>query len=122
MIRRMIVGDNERMVVTRKGRFKSILGPGVYWMFGLGVEAESHDTRDPLVITEWRDFIVAQSPEIAEKQFIVVETDDTEVAVVYFDGKLTRVIGPGQRVLYRRALIEVTFEQIDVAAEPVVPT
>ncbi len=122
MIRRMIVGDNGRMIVTRKGRFESILGPGEHLLFGLGIEAERHDTRDPIADTEWTDFIVAQRPEIAEKQFIVVETGDTEVAVVYFDGKLARVIGPAQRVLYWRALIEVTFERIDVAAEPEVPT
>jgi regulator of protease activity HflC (stomatin/prohibitin superfamily) len=121
MIRRLIVTDNERVVLIRKGRFETILEPGAYWLFGLGMEVESHNTREPQVVSAWADFIVAQRPEVAAQHFVIVETGDAEVAVVYFDGKLARVVGPGQRVLYWRAWIEVTFEVIDVAAEPEVP-
>jgi regulator of protease activity HflC (stomatin/prohibitin superfamily) len=121
MIRRMIVTDNERTILIRKGRFETILEPGIYWLFGLGMESESHDTRHPEVATSWADFIVAQRPEMAAQHFVIVETGDAQVAVVYFDGKLARVVGPGQRVLYWRAWIEVTFERINVAAEPEVP-
>ena len=122
MIRRMIVGDNERVIVSRKRRFEKILGPGRYWMLRLRrVEAERHDTSDPKVISPWADFIATQRPEIAAAHFTVVETADTEVAVVYFDGKVARVIEPAKRVLFWRDAVEVTFERIDAAAEPEVP-
>ena len=122
MIRRIIVGDNERVVLIRKRRFESILEPGVYWVFGAGVEAEAHSTRYPELSSEWGDFIATQRPEVAAAHFTVVETGDCDVAVVSFDGKLARVVGPGQRVLFWRAAVEVTFERIDVVAEPEVPT
>jgi regulator of protease activity HflC (stomatin/prohibitin superfamily) len=121
MIRQWIVGDNERVVLLRKRRFDAILGPGAHWVFGSGVQAERHNTRHPEFSSEWADFLAKQRPEVAAAQFTVVETGDSEVAVVSFDGKLARVIGPAQRVLYWRAAVGVTFERIDVAVEPEVP-
>ncbi len=121
MIRRIVVGDNERVLLIRERRFESILEPGVHWVFGRGVEAETHNTLHPELTSEWADFIATQRPEVAAAHFTVVETGDAEVAVVSFDGKLGRVVGPGERVLYWRASVEVTFERIDVVAEPKVP-
>jgi hypothetical protein len=43
----------------------------------------------------------------------VVETSDAQVAVVYLDCRLARVIAPSNRVL--------TFEIVEVRAEPEVP-
>ena len=121
MIRRMIVGDNERVIVSRKRRFEKILGPGEHWVFGNSVEAELHDTRVPQFVSPWADFIATQRPEVAAAHFTVVETADTEVAVVYFDGKVTRVVEPAKRMLFWRDSVEVTFELIDATAEPEVP-
>jgi len=99
----------------------SILEPGAYWILGAGVTGEAHNTRYPELSSEWADFIATQRPEVAAVHFTVVETGDSEVAVVCSDGKLARVVGPGKRVLYWRASVEVSFERIDVAAEPEVP-
>src|SRR4029077_4183665 len=38
MLRKIFVGDNERDLVIRKRRFETILGPGEYWLFTLGLE------------------------------------------------------------------------------------
>ena len=38
MIRRVLIGDNERVLVIRKRRFETILGPGEHWVFGRDVE------------------------------------------------------------------------------------
>ena len=121
MIRRIIVGDYERVLLIRKRRFESILMPGSYWVYGLGVETEVHDARDPHYVGAWGDFLARERPELAARYFTVVETGDAEVAVVSFDGKLARVVGPGRRALYWRASVEVTYERFDVAAEPEVP-
>ncbi len=121
MITRILVGDNERVIVTRNRRFESILTPGAYWIFGLGVEAEAHSVRSPELVSEWGDFLATQRPDVAGEHFAVIETADAEVAVVCFDGKLARVVGPGRRALFWRAGVEVTFERINVADEPEVP-
>lgn len=47
MFRRVLVGDNERVLFIRKKRFIGILGPGEYWIFtpGQHVELERHNTK-----------------------------------------------------------------------------
>jgi regulator of protease activity HflC (stomatin/prohibitin superfamily) len=121
MIRYIVVGDNERAVLSRKRRFEGILEPGAHWLFGVGVNVERHNVREPEMVSQWADFIATQRPEMAERYFTVVETGDAEIAVVEYDGKLVRLISPGRRVLFWRAAVEVSYERIDVTAEPQVP-
>ena len=124
MFRRIVVGDNERVVMVRKRRFAGILEPGVYWMFtlGRGIEFERHNTRDLLFASEWVATIANQHRDLAERHFTVIETSESQVAIVYLDGRLARVIPPACRVLYWRGAVAVTFTLIDVRAEPEVPT
>lgn len=123
MFRRILVGDNERVLVIRKRRFAEILEPGERWMFTLGqdVELVYANVRDLVFSGEWTDYIVTSRPEIAERMFTAVETSDTQVAVLYLDGKLNRVIGPSTRVLFWKGPVRVTFTLIDVRSEPEAP-
>ena len=122
MFRRILIGDTERVLLIRKRRFVDILEPGVHWfMLVRGFRFDRHDTRDLVFTSDWADFIATQRPEIAARYFTVVETGDSEVAVVYFDGKLARVIGPGKRVLFWLGAVAVTFDVVDVKSEPEVP-
>ena len=121
MIRHIIAGDQELVFVIRKRRFAGILEPGEHWIFGRGIELERHNTRALVLTSEWADTLVRQHAALAARHFVIVETGDTQVAVVYLDGRLARVIAPAQRVLYFRGLREITFEVIDVRAEPEVP-
>jgi regulator of protease activity HflC (stomatin/prohibitin superfamily) len=121
MFRHVIVGDNELIFVIRKRRFAEILEAGERWIFGCGIELERHNTRQAVLVSEWADVLVRQHGELAARYFAIVETGDAQVAVVYLDGRLARVIPPAQRVLYFRGLREVTFDVIDVRAKPEVP-
>src|ERR1051326_889243 len=123
MFRRILVGDNERVVLIRKKRFADILVPGEYWIFTLGrhIEFERHNVKSLVFTSEWADYLVKERPEVAARHFTVIETPDSRVAVVYLDGKLARVIAPGNRVLYWRGAVSVTFDLIDVLQEPAVP-
>jgi hypothetical protein len=53
--------------------------------------------------------------------FTVIETSYAQVAAAHLDGRLARVIAPSNRVLYWKGALNVTFESIDVRAEPEVP-
>ncbi len=123
MVRRILVGDNERVLLIRKRRFADILGPGEYWIFTLGrnIEIERYNVRDLAFTSEWSNYFVKERPELTARYFTVVETSDVEVAVAYLDGKLARVIGPAQRVLFWRGAVAVTSELIDVRKAPEVP-
>ena len=121
MIRHILAGDNELVFVIRKRRFAEVLSAGERWIFGRGIELERHNTRQLVLASEWADTLVRSHAALAAQYFVVVETGDAQVAVVYLDGRLARVIAPAQRVLYFRGAREVTFEVIDVRAEPEVP-
>ena len=123
MLRRILVGDNERVFVIRKRRFAGVLAPGEYWMItlGRGVEFERHSVKELVLCSDWTDTLVRQFPELAAQHFIVIETGDAQVALVYLDGRLASVVPPATRVLYFRGVIEVRFALIDVRAEPEVP-
>jgi regulator of protease activity HflC (stomatin/prohibitin superfamily) len=123
MLRRVLVGDNERVLLIRKKRFADILAPGEYWIFtlGRGVEFERHNIKDLVFAGERADYIVRERPDLASRHFTVVDTADSQVAVVYLDGKLARVVKPGARVLFWRGAVAVTFDLIDVRQAPEVP-
>jgi regulator of protease activity HflC (stomatin/prohibitin superfamily) len=123
MLRRVLVGDNERVLLIRNKRFADILAPGEYWIFtlGRGIELERHNIKGLVFSGEWADYMVKQRPELVSRYFTVVETSDSQVALVYLEGKLARVVAPGNRVLYWRDAAAVTFEVIDARHAPEVP-
>jgi regulator of protease activity HflC (stomatin/prohibitin superfamily) len=123
MLRRILIGDNERVLVIRKRRFAEILEPGERWMFtaGRGIELERHNVRELVYSGEWAEYIVNSRPDIAARLFTVVETSDVQVAVVSLDGRVARVIGPSGRVLFWKGPVNVTFELFDARVNPEVP-
>ncbi len=123
VIKRILVGDRERVLLIRKGRFDRVLGPGEYWIwtFGRKVEAITFKINDLTFENDWADYLVKEQPALAAELFTVVETGDAQVAVVYLNGKLARVLGPGKRLLYWRGPVEVAAEVIDVAVERQLP-
>lgn len=114
---RVSVPDNARALVTRKGRFLDILAPGDYTYAGT-VAAERFSLRQVYFSSEWADFLVKQRPNIVERNFVVVETGDAQVAIVSIEGKVSHVIGPARRVLYWRDAAAISAEVIDVAVTP----
>src|SRR6478736_9975923 len=107
MFRRILIGDNERVLVIRKRRFGEILEPGERWMFtlGRGIELDRRNVRELVYSGEWADYIANSRPEVAERFFTVVETSEAQVALVCLDGRLARVIGPSSRVLFWKGAV-----------------
>jgi regulator of protease activity HflC (stomatin/prohibitin superfamily) len=76
---------------------------------------------DPAFRADWADVLVRERPDVVERYFTVVETRDTEVAVVYANGKTLRVVPPAKRVLFWKEPLEIRAEVIDVIAAPEIP-
>ncbi|HLY18409.1 MAG TPA: slipin family protein [Bryobacteraceae bacterium] len=121
MLRHVLIGDNERVLVVRNRRFVEILGPGERWLFGRGFELVRFNVRDLVLTGEWADYIANHRPGTVARYFTVVETSDAQVAVVYLDGRLARVVAPSNRVLYWKDATTVTFELIDLRNAPEAP-
>ncbi len=119
-----IIGDQERAILTRNGRFVGILEPGEHRYIsipGRTLEIEKFLLRDLVFQSNWTKFLVNQRPALATQHFVKIETLDTEVALIYVDGKLHNVLTPGKIQLFWRGVAEVTSEVIDVIGAPDVP-
>jgi regulator of protease activity HflC (stomatin/prohibitin superfamily) len=118
--KRIAVGDNERVLVFNRNRFLTILGPGEYvlsnWLRSL--REERYSVTSPVFAGEWADYLVKERPEIAARHFAIAETGDAQVAIIFVDGKLFRVIPPGARVLFWKGFREITVELVDVMETP----
>jgi regulator of protease activity HflC (stomatin/prohibitin superfamily) len=91
------------------------------WTLGRDVEFEVHDTRGLVLGGNWGNYIAVARPDLVSRHLTVVETLDTQVAVVYVDGRLERVVGPGTRVLFWRGEMNIAIQVIDARSEPEVP-
>lgn len=124
IFRRILVGDQERVLVTSKGRFVRILEPGEYrlWSLGRALRTETYNVRQLVFQSEWSDFLVKQKRDEAERLFVIVETSDAQVAVISVNGKMFTVLGAGSRALYWRGHVDVTAKIIDMTENPEVPS
>ena len=115
--KQITVRDHERALVTKDGRFHAILAGGDYRMFvpsGFSLEIEKHNVRDLVFRSVWADYLVKHRPELTERFFHRVETNDMQVALVYVDGELYTVLTPAKRMLFWRESVDVTAELVEV--------
>jgi len=122
--KRIVIGDQERALITKNGRFGGILAPGEYRLLtmpGVSLDVEKHNVRDLVFQSTWADYLAKERPEVADRHFTRVETNDLQVAMVYVDSKLFKVMLPAKRLLFWRGAAEVTAEVVNVIEEPEVP-
>jgi hypothetical protein len=107
-------------VLVRRGRFVENLGPGSHIVPGWtpATRIESYCVAEPQFKTEWTAYPVKHRPEGIEAHFTLLETTGRQIALVFLDGKLERVIAPGRRVLYWNVLRDVFVEVIAIDERP----
>jgi len=119
--KRIVVGDQERVLLSKNGQFRGILTPGKYRIFvapGSSLAIERHNVRDVVFQSKWADYLAEERPDLVERYFIRVETNEIQVGMVYVDDKLFRVMTPAKRMLFWRGAAKVTAELVNVIAEP----
>jgi len=122
-INRLLVRENERLLVLVDGRFDSILGPGEHTI----------KTRDRVVDTHrfditggvvTNDLIVALSkarPNLAAEHLTEVRTDAVQTAAVFRDGKLQGLQGRDTVAWFWTDAGPWVVEHFDTAEEIAVP-
>jgi len=119
--KRIVISNQERVLVAKNGRFGGIMLPGEYRMFvapGVSLELERHDIGKLVFESVWADYVANQRPKVVKRHFTLVETNDRQVAMIYVNGRLFKVLTPAKRLLFWRGPAEVTAELIDVIADP----
>ena len=114
---RITVRDKERALVANNGRVRTILTPGDYRIFvpkGSSLSIERHTISDLVFKSMWADRIVRHHPELIEGHFHLVETNETQVGLVYVDGGLHTVLTPSKCLLLWRGLAKITAEFVQV--------
>jgi hypothetical protein len=119
--KQIIVGDQERALITKNGRFGGILAPGEYRLVtkpGVSLDVEKHNVRDLVFQSTWAEYLAEERPDVAERHFTLVETNHLQVAMVYVDGMLFQVMLPAKRMLFWRGAAAVTAEVVNVIDAP----
>jgi hypothetical protein len=118
--KRIVVKHRERALVSTGQRLSGILIPGVHRVPVVPhqpVEIEKHHLDDLVFRSPWTDRLLAEWPDLAERHFTVIETDSTQVGMVYVNGALFTVLVPQKRLLFWRDAALVTAEIVNVIGE-----
>ena|SRR5579884_689492 len=120
--KRIALCDHERALVARNGRFYKILTRGEYRILtlpGMSVELEKHNILHLVFKSKWSHYLVRERRDIIERHFTLVETNEFQLAMVYANGELFKIVTPAKRMLFWREAAEISVELIEVVAGPV---
>lgn len=119
---KFIVRKHERGLLFKDGDFQSFLAPATYHYFDPQnrYSMESFDLSQPTFTHSLVDYLLEAERDDIERLFEVVQTGKDDVAVVYHNDKLTAVLGPNQRALYWKGVVETVVERYDLTAGVVI--
>ena len=122
-MKRVWIAQHERALVWENKMFSGVLEPGKHWLVKLfgTVEFQVYDLTLPEFEHPRVDFLVKEARSTMENHFHIVELTDSEVGLVYKNGKLASVLAPGKRQLYWKGPIEVKVEKVDFSVDLEVP-
>lgn len=122
-MKRVWIAQHERALVWKNKSFAGVLTPGRHWLFEpfSQVETQVYDLTVPEFEHPRADFLVKEARKTLEQHFDIVELTESEVGLVYKNGKLAGVLSPGKRQLYWKGPIEVKVDKIDISVDFEVP-
>jgi len=118
--KRIAVRETERALVFLRGRLEEVLEPGVYWKWMWEREVELFDTLEPVIGSGHREALLRTGDEMADRYFVRVRVAEARAAVIYADGVLIQVLGPGESELLWRTPRAIAVREFDIVAEPAV--
>lgn len=112
-----VVKDDERAFLRRDGRFVRLLEPGRFVEFDpLGqLSVEVVKILRAEIAPEKALLLAKTEPDLAEKNFAIVQAGPTEVAIVSMDGEPRHLVLPNTTRAFWKTLTAVDVEVIDTA-------
>ncbi|MEM7233524.1 MAG: slipin family protein [Planctomycetota bacterium] len=118
--RRVNIRDHELGLLFRRGNFDRLLGAGVHTVWTHPFDWSRHfvEVIDTLNLRfEHRLLDVLLKHEEVRAQLEIVDLGETERALVWKDGRLESIIGPGRHAFWK-APYELNIERIEVDENP----
>ncbi|WP_422365513.1 slipin family protein [Pelagibius sp.] len=117
------IADYELGLLYRDRAFDKVLAPGVYrFLRGNGkVEVVKIDLRATLAKEPALQALYLTHRAVVEAHFLVADMGDSELGVVYADGKLAGLVAPRSVAFYGKRLRSMSLEVIDAAKDIAVP-
>jgi regulator of protease activity HflC (stomatin/prohibitin superfamily) len=119
MFRKFHVKKDERALLFRKGDFVRVLHPGEHRMFDPfhRVSVEKFAIDKPLFEHRLAEYLRRAEPEVAAREFHVVEIGANEVGLRYENGVIVEILAPDTRRLYWKGFVDVSVAKVDIARD-----
>ncbi len=114
------IADTELGLLYRDRVFQKVLGPGVHRRLpNMSARTQVHklDLRALPVRDAALEALYLTRPEAVAQHFVVADVADNELGLVFADGKLVDLVGPGQRAFYAKNLRQIAVRVLDAATE-----
>ncbi|MEL6840197.1 MAG: slipin family protein [Pseudomonadota bacterium] len=95
--RRLVLTENDRAILTRKGRIVALLGAGEHRIKRTDM-VEAHTLTSPFVTGANVDMLLRDAPDLVAKHLVEVRTGAAEVALVAQDARLISAVAPDTRL------------------------
>jgi len=115
--RKFIVRKHERGLLFKQGDFVRFLEPGVHRLFDPlhRLKVELHNIMAPEFEHSLKELFLKEFPADVVRLFAKVETGTDQVAVIFENGHFGDLVGPDQRKLFWKGVVDVTAEVVDIA-------
>ena len=119
MFRKFHVKKDERALLFRKGDFVRVLHPGEHRMFDPfhRVSVEKFAIDKSLFEHRLAEYLRRAEPEVAAREFHVVEIGANEVGLRYENGVIVEILAPDTRRLYWKGFVDVSVAKVDIARD-----
>ncbi|MFK7954738.1 MAG: slipin family protein [Lysobacterales bacterium] len=116
-VQKFIVRKHERGLLFKDGDFIEFLAPGTYRYWGLGrrYAVERFDLSFAGFEHRLADYLLEAERAQVEQLFYIVETGADELALVYLNERAAAVLGPAERQLYWKGVVNVRVERFDLS-------
>lgn len=117
MLKKFHIKKDERALLFNKGDFVQVLEPGEYSHFDpfFRLSIEKFPLAKPLFDHKLAEYLLKWEPEIAKREFHVLETGADEVGLRFEDSVLVEVLAPNTRRLYWKGFIDIRLEKLSIA-------
>jgi regulator of protease activity HflC (stomatin/prohibitin superfamily) len=119
----VMIADHELGLLFRDRVFQKVLGPGMHRLMRSPGEREVRklDLRQIPVREPVLDVLHLTHPAMVREHFALADMADNQIGLVFAEGKLVDLVGPGGLAFYAKRLRQIEVQVLDAANELAVP-